>query len=176
MIARKLGLGVPYVALFSTDETNSAASPSQSAAWAARDGDLSARAIGDEIDAKVCLAGPCTQQRYQPVKNLKRAMATDWISDFTNVRSCAYRVMMLRDGIDVVADPAVVTLNREQLVELNRLVDQWWKEVTALVEENWPAIERVAEALQERLLINEGDLDVLIADRAALDAAMAAIS
>jgi hypothetical protein len=77
VIARKLGLGVPYVALFSTDETNSAASPSQSAAWAARDGDLSARAIGDEIDAKVCLAGPCTQQRYQPVKNLKRAMATD---------------------------------------------------------------------------------------------------
>ena len=83
---------------------------------------------------------------------------------------------MLRDGIDVVADPAMVTLNREQLVELNRLVDQWWKEVTALVEENWPAIERVAAALQERPLLNEGDLDVLIADRAALDAAMAAIS
>ena len=71
VIARKLGLGVLYIALFSTDETNNPASPSQSAAWAARDGDLSARAIGNEIDAKVCLAGPCTQQRYQPVKNFE---------------------------------------------------------------------------------------------------------
>jgi hypothetical protein len=169
VIARMLGVGVPYIALFSTDDSNSAAAPSQSAFWAARDSDVSARIAGSEIDGKIALAGPCAQHRYEPVKNIRRLTATDWAGDFENARSYACRVVLLKEGIDSGGDSIGVSLNERQLDELNRSVDQWWEGATALVEKHWPAIERVAEALLDRPLLDERALDALIANRAGLD-------
>jgi hypothetical protein len=75
VVARVLALGVPYVTLFSTDESNRAATTSQSAAWLARGPDLSSRLAAYETDAKVTLAGPLAQHKYQPVKNIMKVVA-----------------------------------------------------------------------------------------------------
>src|SRR6266508_4682503 len=164
VIARVLGVGVAYVALFSTDDDNRAAAPTLSAAWSVRGGDLLSRLAAYETDAKVMLACPHAQQKFYPVKNAKKAVANEWSGDIENARSCAGMIVLFRDGGELDDAPTAVTLSERQLDEVNRLIDQWWKESATLVEKNWSAIRRVAEALLSRPLLNQDDVDALIAE------------
>jgi hypothetical protein len=46
--------------------------------------------------------------------------------------------------------------------EAQRLFERLWREAWDMVEANWPAIERVAEALLHRRVLIEEDIDALI--------------
>jgi hypothetical protein len=57
----------------------------------------------------------------------------------------------------------MVDLTPEEVQEVAQLLKRLAAETEALVAANWPAILRVAEALLERPLLSEADLDRLIA-------------
>jgi hypothetical protein len=163
VIARALGVGVTYVALFSTESDNSAAAQTASAAWRALTNDLPA---AYEIDAKVALAGPHAQHRYRPVKG--RKIPDVWASDMVNAQSFIYSLVLLRDGVALDDGPFRITPDERQAAKAQREYDRISAETQALVEANWSAIERVAAALMRRPILTESDLDALIADRPVL--------
>jgi hypothetical protein len=165
MAARALGIGVPYVTVFPVADDASATAMAQSAAWLARDHDLTAQIAAYEKDAKVNLAGPHAQHRYRPVKNVKKAEARGWSGDIANAESAVVRIVLLKAGVDPGDDPTTVTLTEQQLADCNAVLGQLWDASAALVEDNWPAIERVAQALLVRRVLNQDDVDALIADR-----------
>jgi hypothetical protein len=57
VVARVLGVGVPYAALFPVDSNSRAGVPTASAAWHASRDVVAARIAGHETDAKVPFAG-----------------------------------------------------------------------------------------------------------------------
>jgi hypothetical protein len=56
-----------------------------------------------------------------------------------------------------------VELDGPETEEFDRLFSQTAQKTADLVEENWPAIQRVAAALLNRPALTEGDIDALIA-------------
>ena len=162
VIARVLGVGVTGVMLFSTRSDNSSAAETVSAAYAARDADLPSRVAALEADAKVALAGPQAQLKYQLVKKRRR---DEWEGDITNAQNAACQIVLLMEGATLDPRPHEITLTRDQGNEVNRIVDRLLKEVEHLVIEHWPAIERVAKALLAHRCLSQADVDALIADR-----------
>jgi ATP-dependent Zn protease len=118
VVARALGLGVPYASILPIDEMTVAGAPHESAAWRVRDSsDLSALAQGYETDAKVMLAGPNAQHKYQSVRNTKRAWTEEWSSDIANVQSNAARIVLYRAGVKLDEGPTEATLTEQQRAE-----------------------------------------------------------
>lgn len=58
-------------------------------------------------------------------------------------------------------------LDAAQAAEADALIDHLLAEAATLVEQNWPAIERVATALLDRRTLTQDDLDALIAESSA---------
>jgi hypothetical protein len=164
VVTRGLGLNVPYVTIFPVADDAKASTLSQSAVWLARGHDQATQVIACEKDAKVNLAGPLAQHKYCPVRNVKKARARGWSGDIANAESAVVRIVLLKAGIDLGDDPTAITLTEQQLDSCNDLMDQLWEASAALVEDNWPAIERVAEALLLRPILNQDDIDALIAN------------
>ena len=163
--ARVMGVGVPHVALFPTIDAEAVAGAcSESAAWRVRDADVPARLAAHEKDAKVSLAGPQAQHRYRPVRDFKKSWADNWRDDHLVAKSCATKIVLLEDGVEVGEATVSVTLTEEQGRRINTLLHRLSKEAAALVEENWLAVERVAQELLQRKILSETDLDVLIAN------------
>ena len=59
----------------------------------------------------------------------------------------------------------LASLDSCQINEGVKVLERIWDETDALVKEHWLAIARVAQALLEQSLLNEAELDALIADR-----------
>jgi ATP-dependent Zn protease len=162
VIARVLGVGVVYITLFPSDETNNGGAQTWSAAWLARaTGDAAALTRGFETDAKVSLAGPYAQIKHRPNTNMKRASRDEWDSDLGNAKSCAATMVWLQDH----ADEAGMTLSAEQATEALRIFQRLQDEARALVEEHWPSVERVAKALLKYRALQGGEVDDLIGGR-----------
>jgi hypothetical protein len=83
--------------------------------------------------------------------------AEAWRSDARNAWDRALRIIRLRRDLDATAE-----LPRLLQVEALELVEQLLAIATALVEENWPAIERVAHALAGGPL-GQAEIDALMA-------------
>jgi hypothetical protein len=164
VIARVLGLGVPYAALFGIDPNSNAGVTTTSASWRARSDDVAAQVTGFEKDAKVALAGAQAQQRYRPLGRgrIDRARRNEWSSDFSNALSCVAHAVVLRHGDEPVRRTNLDDAHRS---EAETLFGRLLEETADLVEQNWPAIERVATALLSNRMLTQDDLDALIADR-----------
>jgi hypothetical protein len=154
-VARKLGVGVFYVTLLPIDG-QVAAARTYSAAYRARDADVSALVAGLEADAKVSFAGMLAQARYRATKS-----RGGWDDDIENARSCAAKIVLLLDGMKL--PEGEITLTPTQFTEANAVLERLHEEADTLVEESWPAIERVAEALLARRALFPNEVDALIA-------------
>jgi hypothetical protein len=165
VIARALGVGVTHVSLFPTDAGGTAGAQTRSAHWVAPANNPSAQIAAYEADAKVALAGPMAQHHYRPGKPRWKH---EWRDDLVNAKSFVGRSVLLQQGIQLSGDPQAVTLTPEQLATINEQLNRVLAEATALVEEHWPTIERVARVLLEHRILSDFELDALIADRPVL--------
>jgi ATP-dependent Zn protease len=153
VIARVLGVEVDYVVLFSTDPSNESAALTHSATWRHSNADVPTLASAIEKDAKVSLAGIYAQSRRFPPKTKKA-----YSSDSKNGR----------EGIRPTPDDTTYEPDASARAEYEILFNRLCKETEKLVGENWPAIERVAEALVSRPILLQDDLDRLIDNRSVL--------
>jgi len=96
----------------------------------------------------VDLAGPIAE---------RRCLREAWQLDEDNALSRALRIVLLERGLE---DD---DLTEELRAEATELVRQMRTKAAVLVEENWPAIERVADALAENEQLNQAEIDALIA-------------
>ncbi len=161
VIARVLGLGIAHVTIFSTDPANLAIALTQSATYlTSRDADHAAHMAALEKDAIVCLAGPNAQMRHRRPKN-----QDDWEDDRRNASSLAAEAVMLSRGMPVPEKGAKFSLPKDLGPEVNQLFEQFRDKSKVLVDEHWPAIVRVAEALLDHHILNETDIDDLIAGK-----------
>lgn len=126
--------------------------------WAARDADLATQLAALEADIKVTLAGPQANLQHRPSKRER-----GWDDDIARAQSYAGRAVLLRAGRSLSETTIMVDLTPEEVQEVAQLLKRLAAETEALVAANWPAILRVAEALLERPLLSEADLDRLIA-------------
>jgi hypothetical protein len=174
VVARTLGVAVTYVTTFSTGSDNQGGAETHSAAWQARDADRPTQLVAIGKDIKVSMAGPQAEHRHRPIKHTKWSLlAADakpywWAGDFTVARNSACQVVLLKDGTVATTtfDAITVKLNMPQIAEIDRLIDQFWKETEMLVDQHWPAIERTAKALLSGRPLVQDELDALIANRA----------
>ena len=81
-----------------------------------------------------------------------------------NATALAARAALIVDGIDArQIDPDVpVTLDDKQDEYAKDLMQQCSDEARRLVDEHWPTIVKIAEALSTRPILDEHDLDELI--------------
>jgi len=142
VIARRLGLSVPYVVLLPTDDAE-AHTPSQSAEYLARNADVATRVAAIENDILVVLAGPIAEFRRRPTKS----------------RAGWERGAPVPDEGGVIE----VTLSEDDVAKVVLLFERLCEKAKTLVDGNWPAITRVAEALLVRRFLNQDDIDELIA-------------
>jgi hypothetical protein len=103
-----------------------------------------------EREALVALAGEVVEQGSESASERDRE----------NAQSYALRVILLRDAIgeDEVTDASV-----QQHVRAEQLVDQLREKAATLVETSMQAIERVASALEENGVLDQSQIDALIA-------------
>lgn len=158
VIARRHGLGVPYVVLLPTDDAVAHA-PSESAVHLARNADRPTQMAAIEKEFTVCMAGPLAQRRYRPSNKSERG----WYDDRKNAESLVVRAAMLEAGTPVPEGGAEVTLKPEESERAIQVFNQLVGKTGALVGHNWPAITRVAEALVVHRGLTPAQLDELIA-------------
>jgi hypothetical protein len=160
VIARVLGIHVNLLTTFSIDEFTGAVAETYSAAYLARDADQATRVAACMKDAIVCLAGPEAQYRHRPQT---RRRPPEWESDLDGARNFAATAALIASGVDVRAmDLQVpVTLNADQLSYANDMLQQSQEAARELVAEHWETIERIANVLLQRPILNGDDLNEL---------------
>ena len=168
--ARVLGVAITYASLFPTDGTNEGNVLTRSAAAGAKEGnDVARKRRAFEIDAIVSLAGPHAQLKRRPTTDIKRASRAEWISDLESARQSTVKAALLETNPDQWFDQDTrITLSADDVAEADRIYERVEAETRTLVEENWPAIERVASALLNRPLLLCEEIDVLIAGQRAI--------
>jgi hypothetical protein len=157
VVARVLGIGVPYVTLLPGE----VGVQRQSARWLAKDdADRSVMVRAIENDAKISLAGMCAQLKYRPRTDERRMRSGGWLDDIKQAKSCVAHAVHMKSGGQHVATETAVEVDHD---EFWHLYEQLKQETMALVEANWPAIERTAEALLRSRALVQDDIDALIA-------------
>jgi hypothetical protein len=114
--------------------------------------------------AIVALAGPQAQHHYRPMSRAAQNRACDggWRVDRANATSLLAMLVLRQHGKPAVPG-SYVELDGPETEEFDRLFSQTAQKTADLVEENWPAIQRVAAALLNRPALTEDDIDALIA-------------
>jgi hypothetical protein len=114
--------------------------------------------------AIVALAGPQAQHHYRPMSREAQNRACDggWRVDRANATSLLAMLVLRQHGKP--AEPgSYVELDGPETEEFDRLFSRTTQRTADLVEENWPAIQRVAAAMLSRPALTESDIDALIA-------------
>jgi hypothetical protein len=164
VVARVLGVSVTHVTILSTKDDNSGAAQTRSAAWLARDTGAPARIAALRKDALVALAGPHAQVRHRPQTNIKRATSKEWKDDIANVMNALGLAAGHAGSRPLAASDRIPP---ELIPEVQCLWSQVEPESQKMVEEYWPAIERVAKALLTHRVLHQGEVDALIWSAAA---------
>ena len=166
--ARILGVRVPYIAMIPIDDGSPAMAMAEAASWAARNASPADQQRACEIDIKIAMAGPYAQQRYE---GRHQRYDPDFSApkghDDFNIMSMAIHHLLRATGKETPADgeQVQIELSDDDQVYLRALLARLWEETETLVSGNRAAIERVAETLMVRDLIDEAELDALISNR-----------
>ena len=114
--------------------------------------------------AIVALAGPQAQHHYRPMSLTAQNRACDggWRVDRANATSLLAMLVLRQHGKPAVPG-SYVELDGPETEEFSRLFSLTTQKTADLVQENWPAIQRVAAALLSRPALTEEDIDALIA-------------
>jgi hypothetical protein len=164
VIARVLGVEVSYAAMLNTNvETHSAL-------YLTKNSSAAAQIVGAEKDIKILLAGALAQCHYRPMtrgRMQKAANSGGWEDDISTASRLVAQILYFQTGrtlSELMSDPnpeaALKALGQSDAAET--LWERLWQETKALVNEHWPAIERVAAAMLERRALNQSDIDALI--------------
>jgi ATP-dependent Zn protease len=116
-----------------------------------------------EALAKVALAGRYAQRRY----NARTAQdVRQFLDDRESALRAAGYAVYLRDGgtLPAPGGTALITFEGPKLDEVRTLLLRCEDDALELVIANWPAIERVAQALLRRPILTGDEVDALIAD------------
>ena len=158
VVARVLGISITHATML-PDQT-SLASVGMEAAYLARNADqMNALVVGS-------FAGPHAQSRYRPARNADdwERKANDWNGDIEPMSSWAASIVALRHGLPVPEDGAMAPFPDSLKPEVGPLLEQLSDKAEAMVIDSWRAITRVAEALLARRILNQQDVDHLIAE------------
>jgi hypothetical protein len=168
VVARVLGISVEHVSLLAGGG-NSTGALTHCALYQARGQAHSVQIAAAEKDAKVALAGGIAQQRYRPVTEGQKRKAERgvWNDDLKHAWSFVAEILYFQQGrgmSDLLKEPQPETMLGvlARSTEGKALFGRFCRETEALVENNWPAIERVAAAMLERPALHQDDLDTLI--------------
>ena len=139
VIARILGIAVTQVAMSPTDE-KSAGAQTASASWLANEADRPAQIRAAENDAKVCLAGPHAQQKYQPSK-VNHRMPVEWRDDFELAKQFVVKAVLLETdpAFNLPSQKRDIILSRDASAQVVSRFDRINADVKSLVANNWPA-------------------------------------
>jgi hypothetical protein len=160
VIARVLGVSVAYVTLLRITDYSRASAAIVHPGWHDRDSEI----VVATNYVKICLAGPCTEFRTCPIR---RRPGDSFLEHLMSRPSCAadWR-MAVEFVVTIMMAPGDSLPPPDDLTTENiRLLGRLWNETIALVRQHWGAIERVAQALLQRPILNEAELDALIVDR-----------
>jgi hypothetical protein len=158
VIARVLDIPVSYATLDAIDGAGAVVTRSR-ATYLAPD-DVEA----PEKYAIVALAGPQAQHHYRPMSRAAQNRACDggWRVDRANATSLLAMLVLRQHGKSAVPG-SYVELDGPETEEFGRLFSRTTQKTADLVQENWPAIQRVAAALLSRPSLTEEDIDAVIA-------------
>jgi hypothetical protein len=160
VIARKLGVEVSNLTMRPTGPDNTAGVETISVSWLARTHSTSEQVIGCENDAIVALAGMTAQARSHP--HLQVTFDNpEFASDIQNARRMTANIIMILDGKSSEIEKAA-PLSRNDVKKAKVKFDQILQRTYALVDAHWPAIERVARALERHDRLDPLELDALI--------------
>jgi hypothetical protein len=169
VVARALGVECHCVTMFGTlDERGEAGDASTHTASAtyraihAREANPAAQLDAIRKDAIIALAGPCSQAHY---RTPEKRYPDGWQGDYALAQSLAWRAALLTSGTDLLSqgDEITVSLSPDQGRYAYDFQCQCRDTAADLVWDRWPAITGVAEALMTRDLIDQVELDRLIA-------------
>jgi hypothetical protein len=160
VIARKLGISVVQVIV-----RGDRAALTHSAGWLSMsDADVEARVAAYESDAVVALAGLAAQRVLQGREDM---FVTDSLfkddADMANALNAIYCVICLRTGKPLPTEPTTMTLSTFTVEAMTESFDRLRTQAICLVRAHWPAIARVAKALERHDRIDQTELDRLIA-------------
>jgi hypothetical protein len=161
VIARKLGIKIDYA------DVVRGLVPSESASERAKNLGVPEQAQDYEKDANVTLAGFAAQRRSHPDTDLH--FDSDVIvieeedDDMRNTRNAIYGAACLRAGTTAPRGNGEVKVDEAMQKEMRAVFARVKQETAALVAEHWPAIKRVAKALERHDCIDQAEVDRLIA-------------
>jgi hypothetical protein len=158
VVARLLNAQVNFVVMFATDATTKSVVQTRSEAYYANS-ELGEQVTGFEKDIKIKLAGSFAH------KIARRGIA-GLADDLVHAKNFSLSIAMLRAGLELPPPGvrATVTVDTSILDEAQTILNTLREETKALLTENWPAAERVAQALMVRDVLDQDDLDRLIND------------
>ncbi len=156
VVARLLKAQVNFVALFATDATTKSAVQTRSEAYYANS-EVGAKVTGFEKDIKIKLAGSIAQQ-------IARRGIAGRNDDLAHAKNMSLSIVLLRDGKELPPPgvTATFTIDTSLLDEAQTVLNTLREETKELLTENWPAVERVAQALMAQNILNQDELDRLI--------------
>jgi hypothetical protein len=111
----------------------------------------------------VTLAGPCGEMKHRN-KPWSRKYLKRWQSDYENARTAAHQAALAATGVDPGSVRSIKP-TAEQIAYSNDLLLDCLNTARNLVNKHWLAIERVAQTLMISDLLDQIDLDHLIAGR-----------
>jgi len=166
VIARVLGIAVSRVAMFPTGGKGSIAgaqTETESASSLANEADRSAQIRAAETDAKICLAGLCAQQKYQPSK-VKHRMPLEWRDDFELAKQFVVKAVLLETdpAFNLPTEAHDIILNPDASAQVVSRFDRISSDVKGLINDNWPAIEGTAEELLRLRAISGEEVDAIM--------------
>lgn len=161
--ARLLGIGITYVTLLPVAAGGAASTQAHSAARSAWDKDVSSLLAAIEKDTIVVLSGPHAGYRFHPADGPKHQKGCS--QDRAAAMDHAELAILIENKGRALTDDEDdgETLAPEDAARAVLMAQDLEKQAEALVAENWPAITRVAEALLIRRVLNQADVDELIA-------------
>jgi hypothetical protein len=164
VIARILDVGVTRATIVASDSGKGSADVVRHAFPLTAGKDTMTRITALETDAKVCFGGPEAQNRYRPLTDgqTRQAWESLWADDFEEIWTRIGMAIKLKHGEEPTGG---FKLDAAEVAEGNVLFERLLTETEILVEQYWPAIQRVATALLDRLSLTQDEIDALIAGR-----------
>jgi hypothetical protein len=165
VIARILDVGVTRATIVASDSGKGSADVVARHAFPITAGkDTMTRITALETDAKVCFGGPEAQNRYRPLTDgqTRRAWESLWADDCEEIWTRIGMAIKLKHGEEPTGR---FELDAAEVAEGNVLFERLLRETEILVEQYWPAIQRVATALLNHRSLTQDEIDALIAVR-----------
>jgi hypothetical protein len=164
VIARLQGVEVVGVLMFQTEGANASVF-SRSASYYAEP-DTAARIAAIETDLRIAIAGPVGNTLHVNGGQKGRHMADGETDDIVRCKSMAVEIAMLRAGEPLPhhEEDFEIEIDSSIVHSANVILAQLRNETKLMLERNWAAVERVAKVLMTCDLLDQKDLDRLIAD------------